>query len=329
MHPKQRFLPDFWRRFLWMMAVGLLSAWFAACSRDTDYKKVDFTQKTDHVKKDPAPALQPLRVAVAAMISPKETFVYYREIIDYIGTKLNRETLLVQRKTYGEVNELLSRNGIDLAFICSGPYVMGSDTAGFSAIATPVLHGKPMYQSYLIVYKDSPFRTMEDLKGKTFAFTDPDSNSGSLVPRYWLKQLHTRPEDFFRSITYTYSHDNAIMAVAKQLVDAAAVDGHYWEYYQQRNPYYSGKTRVIKQSEPFGSPPIVVSNALAPDLKNALASIMLHMHEDPDGSRILAGLMIDRFEKPRAEWYAPIRTMVNYLSQPDGIEGDAPQKPEK
>jgi phosphonate transport system substrate-binding protein len=83
-----------------------------------------------------------------------------------------------------------------------------------------------MYQSYLIVHKDSPFRTIEDLKGKTFAFTDPDSNSGSLVPRYWLKQLNTRPEDFFRSITYTYSHDNAIMAVAKQLVDAAAVDGH-------------------------------------------------------------------------------------------------------
>lgn len=312
-----------------MMAICLLPTCFLSCSRDADYKKVDFTQKTDNEKKDSTPVREPLRVAVAAMISPKETFIYYREIIDYIGAKLNRETLLVQRKTYGEVNGLLARNGIDLAFICSGPYVMGSDTAGFSAIATPVIHGKPMYQSYLIVHKDSPYQTIEDLKGKTFAFTDPDSNSGSLVPRYWLKQLGTRPEDFFHSITYTYSHDNAIMAVAKQLVDAAAVDGHYWEYYQQRNSYYSGKTRVIKQSEPFGSPPIVVSNALAPDLKKALASILLHMHEDPDGRRILAGLMIERFEKPRAEWYAPIRAMVSYLSQNDGTHGDVPQKPEK
>lgn len=312
-----------------MMVICLLPTCFLSCSRDTDYKKVDFTQKTDNEKKDSTPVREPLRVAVAAMISPKETFIYYREIIDYIGTKLNRETLLVQRKTYGEVNGLLARNGIDLAFICSGPYVMGSDTAGFSAIATPVIHGKPMYQSYLIVHKDSPFQTIEDLRGKTFAFTDPDSNSGSLVPRYWLKQLGTRPEDFFHSITYTYSHDNAIMAVAKQLVDAAAVDGHYWEYYQQRNSYYSGKTRVIKQSEPFGSPPIVVSNALSPDLKKALASILLHMHEDPDGRRILSGLMIERFETPRAEWYAPIRSMVSYLSQKDGTHGDVPQKPEK
>lgn len=323
MQPIQRFLPCSWLRFLVvMMAIALLSACFPACSKDADYKKVDFTQKTDNEKKEPIPVREPLRVAVAAMISPKETFVYYRELIDYIGTQLNRETLLIQRKTYGEVNDLLSRNGIDLAFICSGPYVMGSDTAGFSAIATPVIHGKPMYQSYLIVHKDSPFRTIEDLKGKTFAFTDPDSNTGSLVPRYWLKQLHTRPEDFFRSITYTYSHDNAIMAVAKQLVDAAAVDGHYWEYYQQRNSYYSDKTRVIKKSEPFGSPPIVVSNALAPDLKNALASILLNMHKDPDGSRILVGLMIDRFEKPRAEWYSPIRMMMERLSQNNGGQGD-------
>ena len=301
---------------------------FTACSRDADYKQVDFTKKSDVLRpKESDSDRKTLRIAVAAMISPKETFIYYRELIDYIGAKLDHDVVLIQRKTYGEVNDLFSRELIDLAFICSGPFVSGSKKFGFEAIATPIIRGKPFYHSYLIVHQDSPFHALEDLKGHDFAFTDPDSNTGALVPRYWLKQMNVKPESFFRTITYTYSHDNAIMAVAKKLVDAAAVDGHLWEYYKLRNDFYSGKTRVIKKSEPFGSPPLVVSNTLDPGLKSALVHIVLTMHEDPEGFRILSGLMIDRFETPKAEWYAPVKTMMDRLSQDDAKGGDGANKP--
>jgi phosphonate transport system substrate-binding protein len=314
------------------LSVTLLAAFwmlvsFTACSRDADYKQVDFSQKTEALRLAGGNSgRQTLRVAVAAMISPKETFIYYRELIDYIGAKLDRDTILIQRKTYGEVNDLLNKEHIDLAFICTGPFVTGGEKSGFEAIATPVIRGQPLYQSYLIVHRDSPFYAMEDLKDKNFAFTDPDSNTGAMVPRYWLKEMGVRPEDFFRTIVFTYSHDNAIMAVAKKLVDAAAVDGHLWEYYQQRNAFYSGKTRVIKKSESFGSPPLVVSNVLAPGLKSALVHIVLTMHEDPDGLRILSGLMIDRFEAPKAEWYAPVKKMLDRLSQDESKGGNVPDK---
>ena len=68
-----------------------------------------------------------LRVAVGAMISPKETFVYYRQLLDYLARHMDREVQLVQRKTYREVNELIGEGQIDLAFICSGPYVSGKE----------------------------------------------------------------------------------------------------------------------------------------------------------------------------------------------------------
>ena len=299
---------------------------FTACSQDADYKQIDFTQKTDVSRpKDVNSGRQTLRVAVAAMISPKETFIYYRELIDYLGVKMDHDVVLIQRKTYGEVSDLLSRGDIDFAFICTGPFVSGSEKFGFEAIATPVIRGNPFYQSYLIVHQDSPFHSLEDLKGHDFAFTDPDSNTGALVPRYWLKQMNVKPESFFRSITYSYSHDNAIMAVAKKLVNGAAVDSHVWEYYQQHNAFYSGKTRVIKKSEPFGSPPLVVSKALDPKLKSALVDIVLTMHKDPEGLRILSGLLIDRFETPRAEWYVPVKEMFDLFYQNKDI-GDVHNK---
>jgi phosphonate transport system substrate-binding protein len=92
-----------------------------------------------------------------------------------------------------------------------------------------------------------------------FAFTDPDSNTGAMVPRFWLAQLGETPESFFSKTIFTYSHDNSILAVAKGLVDAAAVDGHQWEYFERFNPGYTSKTRVIRKSQPFGSPPLVAA----------------------------------------------------------------------
>lgn len=290
-----------------------------SCSGDVEYKPINFSEKINVtqpiVKKNDRPVL---RVAVAAMISPKETTIYYQELIEYLASKIEHDAELTQRKTYGEVNELLAKRQIDLAFICTGPFATGADRYGIEAIATPIVRGQPFYHSYLIVNKDSDLQSLADLEGKDFAFTDPESNTGALVPRYWLRQLGATPETFFRSFTYTYSHDNAIMAVAKNLVDGAAVDGHMWEYYQRRNPFYSSKTRVIKKSEPFGSPPLVVSKALDPKMKVALKKMILSMHEDPQGKRILDELMIDYFSPPQSEWYTPVKAMLERVT----IEGN-------
>jgi phosphonate transport system substrate-binding protein len=145
-----------------------------------------------------SPRDQSLRVAVAAMVSPKETFIHYKELLDYIGEKLNHKVELVQRKTYSEINELLGRGEIDLAFLCSGPYALEKDKYGLELLATPEIGGSHTYRAYLIVNEKSPFKNLEDLRGKTFAFTDPDSNTGKLVPTDWLLEIGERPEDFFQ-----------------------------------------------------------------------------------------------------------------------------------
>jgi phosphonate transport system substrate-binding protein len=255
-----------------------------------------------------------LKMAVGAMISPKETFVYYRQLLDYLASNLGREVQLVQRKTYREVNELIGKGQIDLAFICSGPYVGGKERYGFELLATPEVQGSHFYHSYLIVNKESQFQSLEDLKGRVFAFTDPDSLTGRLVPTFWLAEMHERPEDFFAKVIYTYSHDNSILAVSKGLVDGAAVDGLVWEYYQYKNPSWTSGTRVIRKSEPYGIPPVVVSNALPPELKTEIQRLLLTMHENVAGRKILQELMIDRFLAPREEWYDTVRQVEEKLA---------------
>jgi phosphonate transport system substrate-binding protein len=208
----------------------------------------------------------------------------------------------------------LGKGEIDLAFICSGPYASTRDRYGFVPLAVPEVQKSTSYRAYLIVNQNSPFNQLQDLKGQTFAFTDPDSNTGKLVPTFWLAQLNLRPETFFKQIIYTYSHDNSILAVARGLVAGATVDGLVWEYYQATNPVFTSKTRIIKKSEAYGIPPLVVSRHLPAAERERLQQTLLAMHRDPEGKKILAGLLIDRFLPLQEEWYESIRSMHRNLA---------------
>lgn len=294
--------------------VSIFFCFFLGCSNDSDYKQVDFS------KTIPAPAQSEqgishsaLRVAIAAMISPKETISKYKALMDYIGEKMDYQIILIQRKTYGEINDLFLKQQIDMALICSGPYANGKDIFKVEALAVPLVRGEPYYRSYLIVNKNSKIKTLDDLKGKKFAFTDPDSNTGTLVPNYWLAMKGYIPKSFFKETTYTYSHDNSITAVAKSLVDGAAVDSHIWEYYHRGNPEFTANTRIIKQSIPFGSPPFVASRSLPRVLKEKVREILLKMHMDDEGRQIQASLFIDKFVMPDDSWYQPIKTITQKL----------------
>jgi phosphonate transport system substrate-binding protein len=288
---------------------------FFACSRSADNEVIDFS-KTIPVPRPGAKSKQQraLRVAVGAMISPKETFVYYQQILDYISRSIGKESELIQRKTYAEINELFGKGEIDLAFICSGPYATGRKKYGFELLATPQVLGSHFYHSYLIVNKNSSIYSLGDLRGRVFAFTDPQSNTGKLVPTYWVMQMGERPETFFRKTIYTYSHDNAIVAVAKGLVDGAAIDGLIWEYYHHKFPAFTSSTRIIKKSEPYGIPPLVAARHLSPQVKELIRKLLFSMHQDPEGQKVLESLMIDRFVPPKEEWYDAIIQMEKKLA---------------
>ena len=287
------------------MAILLFS-----CTGEPDATFVDFSDRI--IVERPGDGRQEdahFKVAVGSIISAQETVVYYHELLEYIAEKLGREIQLVQRKTYGEINQLISSGQIDLAFICSGPYASGREKFGFEALAMPRVRGSHLYQSYLIVNKDGPIQTLADLRGRTFAFTDTESNTGKLVPTYWLALQRENPENFFGKTIYTYSHDNSIMAVAKSLVDGAAVNGQVWEYYQHRDPIFTAKTRVIRKSEPFGNPPVVASSRLPHQMKERMRDLLFNMHKDAKGKKILNELMIDRFIAPIEVSYDPILAM--------------------
>ncbi len=296
------------------ITLGLVILLLAACSAGPEYKRVQITAPG---QTPPATTEQgqraPLRVAISGVISPKETYKTYQDLLQYMSKRLDRPVELVQRKTYAEVNDLIRAGGIDLAFVCTQAYVQGQQDFGMELIGTPVVGGEPLYRAYIIVPADGPANSLEQLQGRIFAFTDPDSNSGRLYPTYALRLKGTSPESFFSKVVYTYSHDNSIKAVADKLVDGASVDSLVYEATIARNPELAARTRIVQRSEPFGAPPVVVHPSQSPALKAQLQETLLGLDSDPEGQVILRSLGIDRFVVPDQAVYEPVREMLRQL----------------
>jgi phosphonate transport system substrate-binding protein len=218
--------------------------------------------------------------------------------------------LSVQRRTYAEVNELVANRDVDVAFVCTSAYVDGHDKFGMELLAAPQVNGKTVYYSELIVPADSPAQSMADLKGKSFAFTDPMSFSGRVYPTYLVKELGETPETFFGNIFFTYSHDRAIASVAAGIADGAAVDSLVLDYLLHQDPALGQRIKVIERSPAFGIPPVVAPPDLPPQQKAQLQEILLTMHEDPVGQEILNTIGIDRFVPIEDQAYGGARQLI-------------------
>lgn len=255
-----------------------------------------------------------LRIAVGGMITPKAGYGYYRQFLDYIGEKVGMQVDFVDRDNYAEINKLVNTGNVDVAFVCGGPYVIGHDKFGMELLAAPQAYGETVYYSYIIVNKDSAISGFEGLRGKSFAFTDPLSNSGTLVPTYMLARMHETPNTYFSKTIFTQTHDKSIKAVAQGIVEGASVDSLIWEYENRADPEFTSRTRIIKKSPPYGIPPVVVRPGLDPKVKEQIRMAFLNAHRDPKGKAILAGMMIDKFVPIGDSAYDSIREMDKWIA---------------
>lgn len=260
-------------------------------------------------------AEETVRIGVAAMISPKETSKYYTEMLNYVGQKIGKKVEIVQQENYSEMDAMLEKGIVNVAFICSGPYIKDHAKFGAELLVAPQSYGKPFYNAYIIAHKDSSVKTLADMRGKKFAFTDPKSNTGKIVPEYMVaKEFNEKPEKFFSEVIYTKSHDKSIEAVAKKLVDGASIDSLIYDYAAKKNPVYTQLTKIVEKSPSYGIPPVVVNKNVDPKLKAALKDAFLNMHKDTKGREILAGIMVDKFIIPKDSDYNSVREMDKFLS---------------
>lgn len=236
----------------------------------------------------------PIRFGLTAVILT-DNIRFLDEWSQYLEAKMGRKVEFVLRRSYREVMDLLDSGAIEFAWICGYPYVQSRKPESLQLMTVPVYRGEPRYFSYIIVPYNSPYKRLDDLKGKIFAFSDPDSNSGFLYPLSLLVKKGDKPETFFRQTFFTFNHAETVQAVSEQVADGGAVDSYIWESLAAIKPEVTEKTRIIKQSPSFGFPPIVSGLGVDANTVKLMKSTLENMNQDVDGKAFLARLKLDGF----------------------------------
>lgn len=232
----------------------------------------------------------------------------------FLSSKLGGPVELVTRRTYQEITALLVSGEIHSAWICGYPYVQFK--ANLDLVATPVWLGRPLYQSYLIASADRVVEDWTGLKGDVHAFSDPDSNSGFLVTRTLLAKNKLLPEAFFSRNFFTYGHRNVVRAVAAGLAQSGSVDGYVYEVMRQTEPDLIRQTRIVRQSEWLGFPPVASPKSLASDVRvKALQQALVSMKDDAEGKKVLDLLRLDGFLATAPSLFDTIAAEVEIVRQ--------------
>ncbi|HEV7266396.1 MAG TPA: PhnD/SsuA/transferrin family substrate-binding protein [Falsiroseomonas sp.] len=261
-----------------------------------------------------ARAAAPVRFGLTPVFLDSD-LVLLRDLGGHLEAALGVPVQLVKRRTYQEVVAMLLAGQLDAAWICGFPYVRHADR--LSLLAVPVHRGRPLYQSYLISDASLQASSIDELRGHSHAFSDPDSNSGFLVTRWLLAARRERPEAFFSRPFFAYGHRNVLRAVGAGLAESGSVDGYVWETVADREPNLTSGTRVIGRSEWHGFPPICcLTERREGPTARALAAAFIEMGGHASGRRVLEALQLDGFVPGEPSLYGGIARMAAAVGMP-------------
>ncbi len=253
------------------------------------------------------------KLRIATFLAPNVNVLPVYEFV--VGT-IGRELGIGAELVVGESFDQFGIGEIDAGFICGLPYVqlVRQTPAPVELVAAPVIRGdryagRPIYFSDVIVQRNSPVRTFADLRGRSWAYNDPESHYGYNLTRHHLVTMgETR--GFFSHVVEAGFHQGSLRMVASGAVDAAAIDSQVLAIELRDHPDLAAELRVIEKLGPSTIQPVVAARHLPVDVKAALGMALLRLGDDPSARKELDRGFVDRFVPVTDSDYDDIRGML-------------------
>jgi phosphonate transport system substrate-binding protein len=232
--------------------------------------------------------------------NPSAVQEHFREFVRYVARLLSagseNEAKVVIAPTIFDMAKLLEQQRVD--FYMDSPYATYLINY-VHGVGRTVLRrwkgGQAEYQSLIITKREGGIKQLSDLRGKSIVFEDPGSTSGYLLPKIFLsrrgfKLVQRRDYDPFASpdeITYffVYSQRRLLESVLAQQAAAGAISD---DDYAGLDKKEKAEITVLDQTEKLSRHLVSVRSDLPPLWINRLEKVLLSMHDDEDGRRVLS-----------------------------------------
>jgi phosphonate transport system substrate-binding protein len=176
-----------------------------------------------------------------------------------------------------------------VAYMSPFSYILASQAHDVTPIVTMGEAGKPhMYHSIIFTNYNTHLNSMADVKARakslTLCFADPASTSGHLIPRAYLVTMGLNPDSSFKQTIFAGTHPASLLSVASGKIDVGCSTKEYGlDLLLRHGLLKEGQIKVLWQSDPIVSSPIVVRNDLNHDLAKKIQGLFLNMSKDaPD-----------------------------------------------
>jgi len=232
----------------------------------------------------------------------------YEPIAEYLSERIHAHVELVVLSRYGNIIENFVSNGLDGAFFGSFTGALAQRKLSVEAIARPEYpDGTSTYHGLLFVRKDSGISSVEDMKGKRFAFVDKATTAGWLLPLYYFKTHGVDdPTQWLKESYFTGTHEGAIEDVLERKADIGAAKNTVFLMLAGNDPRITDELVILAVSPDVPENALCVRSNLDESLKRRLQDALLGMDENAAGRAILHAFGAARFIPTSEDDYAPV-----------------------
>ncbi|MCK9419021.1 MAG: phosphate/phosphite/phosphonate ABC transporter substrate-binding protein [Nitrospirae bacterium] len=229
-------------------------------------------------------AQEPLLFGIHPFMIEGQLHERFDPLATYLSQKIGQPIKVVVTRDYEEQIDKMGKDKFDLAYMGPAPYIKMADRYGKKSILGRFeTNGKATFRGVIFVSKDSPVRSLADLRGKRFAFGDTNSTMSHLVPLYQLRKAGV-PIDTLGTHAFLGRHQNVALGVLSGDFDAGAMREDIFLHYEKRG------LRMLARTPEFSDHLIVASGKLPEKTVQALRKALSDLKNDNSGRAILTGV---------------------------------------
>lgn len=235
------------------------------------------------------------------------TLEKWTPLAKHLESKLGIKVKLDVGADYAAVILAMKAKKVDVAYFGPASYIQAAEMAGAQAFAREnTVKGGASYRSILISKAGSSIKSIQDARGQDFAFVDPNSTSGYLVPMVHLaKDLGIKPDEYFKRVVFAGTHENVILNVANGKIPLGATNDLDLQRAITAGQVQEKDVQVLWTSKPIPSSPLAYRKSLPASLKKALTDAVLGFN-DPESFKALG---LKGYVKTSDKDYNPTRDL--------------------
>lgn len=268
-------------------------------------------------------ASRPLEMAFTPSADTQKILASGKPLADLLEKETGYKINTSVPTAYAPLVEAMGANKVDVGWLAPFAYAVARKKHGVDVILATVRANSKTYPWQVIVHADSGIKTLDDLKGKRFAFGDPLSTSSFLFPAAYIKEKYNAdPDKYFSQTVFAGGHDKVVVAVYNKQVDGGATYGP-----NQGAPESDGRSRVLStlpdvmtkvvrilEADKIPNDTVSVRKGLPKEVTDKIRAALLKVSKTDQGLKLLKDLYsIDGLAEASPSDYDPLIKKADLL----------------